>query len=839
MTNSTSAQRPFCFVCILLVCSTYPAIYYNFPDKVNINQASYSHLAGFFTVSPSVASILALLLILFWFIRKLRSELKTKNAEVQALKTELRELKKDLDHAQNVAHIGSWRINVNQDKITWSDETYRIFNLSTREDLSYQKFLSLVHPEDRELITRNWENALKGDTYDVEHRIVCGDEIKWVREKADLEFDEQGNLLGAFGIAQDITELKCAEEELKSSRQRLERIAETSPDIIFILDLNSDKNVYANRSVSGLLGYSQEEFSKIERITKKVIHHEDVKRMNEFYSGMKTAVTGEIREISHRVIHKDGSVRWMDIRATPFSWSKEGCLSEIIGIARDITERKTQEKALMESERRFRQLADSMPQVVWTAKPNGTVDYYNSRAYELDGISQVAREEWKWEPVLHEDDIAPTVNAWNKALAEGTTYEIAHRVKIRGGELRWYLSRGIPVKDKHGKIIRWYGTGTDIHVQKEIETKLNYTLSQLAQSENKLNEAQKLAHIGSYLYDLRTEHIEASHELYCILELPEKTNSLTIRTLIRKVKEEDLSRIVKIINSAIQNKKGIDEEIRYIGKTGLKYLRIVAKPMEKDGKVTKLFGTAMDITEQKTQDEKLKILLTELQRSNKDLEQFAYTASHDLQEPIRMIKSYAQLLEMKHKTTLDYNAQQYLHFITEGASRMQQLVNDLLSYSRVSTHKQELELINVSSVLKTALDDLKFRIAEEHAVIEYSLLPDVKGDKTQIRQLFQNLIQNSLKFRSEDNPVIRINCVKRKYDWLFSVSDNGIGIDAQYFEKIFVIFQRLHDRERYSGTGVGLAICKKIVERHGGEIYVESLVNKGTTFYFTIPFNGA
>ncbi|MGE5847177.1 MAG: ATP-binding protein, partial [Ignavibacteria bacterium] len=253
------------------------------------------------------------------------------------------------------------------------------------------------------------------------------------------------------------------------------------------------------------------------------------------------------------------------------------------------------------------------------------------------------------------------------------------------------------------------------------------------------------------------------------------------------------------------------------------------------GAITHYVAVKEDITEQKQTARNLEEALIEVKRSNKDLEQFAYTASHDLQEPIRMIKSYAQLLEMQNKEDFSKDGQEFINYITEGASRMQQLINDLLKYSRVSTTGKSFEEVDCNVVLKDVLEDLKFLILEENAVLEIGNMPIVKGDRTQLRQLFQNLIQNAIKFKCEKNPEIKIRSeIKDKY-WLFSIKDNGIGIDPKFHERIFTIFQRLHSREKYQGTGVGLAICKKIIERHGGQIFVESELNKGAVFYFTIP----
>jgi PAS domain S-box-containing protein len=374
-------------------------------------------------------------------------------------------------------------------------------------------------------------------------------------------------------------------------------------------------------------------------------------------------------------------------------------VTDLVAIAMN---RISTEHALQESEIRFKQLADAMPQLVWTAKPDGNIDYFNQRVCEIEGIYCDDHENWIWMPAIMEEDLKNTIDKWNNAYSTGKIYEITHRLKTKDDNYRWYLSRGLPIKDHDGIIVKWFGTSTDIH-------------------------------------------------------------------------------------------------------------------------------------EQKVTEEKLKQSLNDLESSNRDLEQFAYIASHDLQEPIRMIKSYSQLFERKYMNTLDETAAGYLNYISDGASRMHQLVSDLLQYSRITTKVLPYEIVDCSVVIGEVLEDLKLIIHEEDAIIDIGKLPVLKGDRTQIRQLFQNFIQNAIKFRSEKRPEVKIISKKLDGFWQFTIKDNGIGIKSEYFEKIFVIFQRLHEKDRYPGTGIGLSLCKKIVERHGGEIHVESELGSGTAFTFTLP----
>jgi signal transduction histidine kinase len=229
----------------------------------------------------------------------------------------------------------------------------------------------------------------------------------------------------------------------------------------------------------------------------------------------------------------------------------------------------------------------------------------------------------------------------------------------------------------------------------------------------------------------------------------------------------------------------------------------------------------------------------ELKRSNEELEHFAYVASHDLQEPLRMVRSYAQLLERRYRDKLDTEGHEFIAYLVDGATRMQRLIQDLLTYSRVGTRGQPLAPTSAGAVLENVLATLKASIADAGARVTHDALPTVAADAVQLEHLFLNLISNALKFRGSEPPAVHVSAARANGAWVFSVRDNGIGIDPRHFDRIFVMFQRLHTREQYPGTGIGLAICRKIVERHGGRIWVESQPDQGSTFSFTLPATGA
>lgn len=242
----------------------------------------------------------------------------------------------------------------------------------------------------------------------------------------------------------------------------------------------------------------------------------------------------------------------------------------------------------------------------------------------------------------------------------------------------------------------------------------------------------------------------------------------------------------------------------------------------------------IEIDKHKKTEARMEELLKELKRSNKELEQFAYVASHDLQEPLRMVSSFTQLLEKRYKDKLDEDANDFIHFAVDGAKHMQQLINDLLAYSRVTTRGKAFEPVELEDVLDESLFNLKLSIEESDAKITHEPLSSIKADQSQMVQLFQNLIGNAIKFRGEETPEIHISTEDDVDKWIFQVADNGIGIEPLHNTRIFKVFQRLHERDAYPGTGIGLSICQKIVERHGGEIWVKSEPDRGSKFYFTI-----
>ncbi|MGF7118570.1 sensor histidine kinase [Methanobacterium oryzae] len=381
-----------------------------------------------------------------------------------------------------------------------------------------------------------------------------------------------------------------------------------------------------------------------------------------------------------------------------------------------------------------------------------------------------------------------------------------------------------------------------------LELKVQERTKELLESERKLTEAQRIAHLGNWELDLKTDDLWFSDEVYNIfgfnpeeftLGLDLQKLKITYDVLLNMIVHPDDRELLDKSFKEALNGKPYNIDHRVILPDGEE--RIVHEQAEliyENGIPVKMSGTTQDITDRKRTEKRLKKLIEELKRSNEELKQFAYVASHDLQEPLRTIASFTQLLEIRYKGKFDSDADEFMDYIVEAAKRMQNLINDLLQYSKVMKDRCEFKSVDMDIVLKEALFNLRGAINETKAEIIHDPLPKVVADKNQLIQLFQNIIANSIKFRREDEPPrIHISAKKntQKDEYIFSIADNGIGMEQQYADRIFKIFQRLHTMEEYDGTGIGLAISKRIIERHNGRIWVESSLGKGSTFYFTLP----
>lgn len=380
-------------------------------------------------------------------------------------------------------------------------------------------------------------------------------------------------------------------------------------------------------------------------------------------------------------------------------------------------------------------------------------------------------------------------------------------------------------------------TAIDISNLKKVEEEKSRLLDEVNESRRKIDLILQNAKIGSWEYDRKTGRILMDGSLAEILGI-EKMN-------ISDDEFQDLLHIEDVPNLRITTEEAFEKKIPFetffrIRHHDEKIKYLTAKAFinyDRDNDVAGLSGVCIDMTDSHESFEHSLITLNnELTESNKNLKNFAYIASHDLQEPLRMVTCFVQLLEKKYGSELDDTAREYIAFAVQGAKRMYDLLNSLLAYSRLSTKPSFLQEVDMNEILDTVRDNMQLMIREKQARLESDKLPVIYADYNQMIQLLQNLIDNGIKF-SNTAPRIKISSTLEGNFHIFKVEDSGIGIEHEYFDKIFIIFQKLHNCEKYPGTGIGLAICKSIVERHGGSIWLDSKPGEGTTFFFSIPVN--
>ena len=359
----------------------------------------------------------------------------------------------------------------------------------------------------------------------------------------------------------------------------------------------------------------------------------------------------------------------------------------------------------------------------------------------------------------------------------------------------------------------------------------------LGRERDRLAAAQEIAHVGDWEWNAVQDRVTASGELHRIYGLNPGEFPSTVAEWTERLHPSERARVRAALEASRQSGAPFTREERIVRPDGeARDLYVWGRALrDGQGQVIGLAGASQDITEMRRAERDLATRARDLERSNADLEQFAYAASHDLQEPLRMVASYVTLIARRYRGKLDRDADEFIAFAVDGAERMQKLIRDLLTYSRVTRITRPMEPVDLGQTLRTAMTNLKVAIEDSGACVTAEPLPTVKGDATGLTALVQNLLSNAVKFRGEGPPNIHVGVERGGDEWRISIRDNGIGFDPAQAARMFVIFQRLHAAEKYEGSGIGLAISRKIVERHGGRIWAESNAGGGATFHFTLP----
>jgi PAS domain S-box-containing protein len=505
--------------------------------------------------------------------------------------------------------------------------------------------------------------------------------------------NRHGVIIGASKVARDITSRKRAEDALSAANAKFASVFNQSGIFAGIADVDGYLREANDLSLEKC-GYTREEVLNRPFWETPWWRGSDAVKARIREATRKAAAGVPFREVL-QYWRADGTERTVNFAIHPIR-DETGKVRFLHPTGVDITEEMRAAQALRESEERFRQLADAMPQMVWSAQPDGHIDYYNARWYEFTGEPAEQFSSSSFASYLHPDDVARSLEAWYSSVRSGMPYQVEHRFRDRERRWRWFISRALPARNSWGRIVRWYGTTTEIDSQK------------------------------------RTED--------------------------------------------------------------------------------------------------------ELRRLNRDLEQFAYSASHDLQEPLRTIRIYSELFEERFGAQLEGEAVQFLNFLRSAAARMEHMVRDVLAYTQIARLEEPADEVDSQAALEAALENLSGSIAENDAAVIAESLPPVRMHRTHLQQLFQNLVGNAIKYRHPGRaPEIRVGARRDGTTWIFTVRDNGIGIEPQYREQIFGLFTRLHSADRYPGSGIGLATCRRIVDRCHGRIWVDSEPGRGSAFHFVVP----
>ncbi|MEZ5038846.1 MAG: ATP-binding protein [Saprospiraceae bacterium] len=641
---------------------------------------------------------------------------------------------------------------------------------------------------------------------------------------------EDGQLKGLWGTQKDITELKQSKESIARQDEVIEKMMSNFPVVYYRFDKD------LNFTVSLGDGLKRLGFKNNEVVGKSI---------REIYSQYPDIIAyhDKVLEVGicsyvAKVQTENGEI-FFDVRVTYDKEKQEG-----IGFALETTERKIAENALLESENRYKNLfSNSFEAIFVFNQQRGIFEYCNEQAKSLFGLPEFGETN-----PLKPQDIVPVYQT------SGERSDVLIREHLRilklGQTLRFEFDHkkidGIVFETETTLIPSAYNPNEVLVIIKNVSEK-KQSEKALRVSELQLKEAQEVALLGSWEYDYATDTLTWSEQLYHLFQIPLGTPVSFESCLMTLVEEELQTTLLDIKNKPVDNVFFNFVYKKVLKETGPRWFQMRGKKvLGKEGRPIRISGIIQDITSKKNQEDLTRKTLVELNQKNEDLkkyiesnmqlENFAYMASHDLKAPIRTIVSFTQLLKRSLGDRLNKNEQEYLSYITSGANSMKNLIEDLLLYSRVNTENHRLETISLYTLIDQIKTDLKIEIEGSNTIIELKTMPDlIDADATMMRQLFQNLLENAIKFRKDEvTPVVEISCSSSDEYWHFSIKDNGIGVGAEFREKVFLLFRKLHNSTKYEGTGIGLALCKKIVEQHGGKIWIDDQYEEGTCFHFTL-----
>ena len=728
-----------------------------------------------------------------------------------------------------------------------------------------------LHPDDRERAAATWRAATEaGEPYQIEYRFreAATGEYRWHLGRAVPSHNGKGKIKRWYGTATDIDDAKRLAAKLAQSEARFRTLAETVPG--FVWSATPDGKLdYTNSRVAEYSGQPGD--AALGEGWADLVHPDDRDRAAEAW--MASLQTGEQYQTEFRLKRSDGIYRWFVAQAAAVR--SDYAVEHWYGITTDVDDFRNLQAEMTRSQARFVALAEAVPGFMYSATPEGKIDYINSRWEQYTGQPAEEIYGFGWEPYIHPDDRESLMAAWLSAMESAQPLQVDYRVRSRDGTYRWYLAQSLPTFDDQGGVERWYGTASDIDDLKTLTARvevsaerfrlLTESIPQMVWNADAVGDVTyfntrwrdytgltKAAAVREWWAQILHPDDAAAVESEwrdCVEGIPEpKTWEVRVRRAHDGVYRWFIASVVPLrrpdgsVDQWIGSLSDIEEQKREAARLeGL--VANATQSLRQSNEVLRA-----EVAERQRAEQRERAAAVELRRSNSELEKFAYVASHDLQEPLRKIQTFGDRLSQRFSDAVGETGRDYINRMQSSATRMRVLINDLLSFSRVATRTDPFMPVDLNDAVRDVLSDLEIRINEAAGRVEVGQLPTVRGDATQLKQLFQNLIGNALKFmRSDVPPVVTVRSSPTAQlppdcdppvmaDGIrIEVSDNGIGFEQVYADRIFDVFQRLHGRGTYEGTGIGLAICRKIVERHGGGIAARSEPNQGARFVFDLP----